>query len=230
MNSYQGEILMAKIQKSLALTVLMSLLVLAAFTAGNLFVQSQDISTPLPTEHPTSIPTGTHHPTSEPTGTHNPTASPTPNQTHTGTPTPTMTTPTVSPTTGVGGVNWGMWGWLIGGLIALIAILLIAWAVYHSRHNRYHHPTQDIHGHTNPEQAHQRRSYTTDETHQPSTTQNTQRTYSEDINRRPQDTIEKRTTTTTTESDRIQSSLDDPAKHQTNDIDKRLFPEDTENT
>ena len=77
---------MAKIQKSLALTVLMSLLVLAAFTAANLFVQSQDVPTPLPTEHPTSEPTGTHHPTSSPTGTHNPTASPTPNQTHAGSP------------------------------------------------------------------------------------------------------------------------------------------------
>ncbi|MDR0471908.1 MAG: hypothetical protein LBH79_09365 [Nitrososphaerota archaeon] len=215
---------MAKIQKSLALTVLMSLLVLAAFTAANLFVQSQDIPTPLPTDHPTSEPTGTHHPTSSPTGTHNPTASPTPNQTYVGSPTPTMTTPTTYPTTGV---NWNMWGWLIGGLVALLAILIIAWAVYRGRHNRYHHPNQDIHGHTNPEQAHQRQTYPTEEKRQPYTTQNTQRTYSEDINRRPQDTIEKRTTT---ETDRIQSSIDDTARHQTNDIDKRLFPEDTENT
>jgi hypothetical protein len=228
------------------LTVLMSLLVFAAFTAANLIAQdqAQPIYTPQPTEHATSIPTGTHHPTSEPTGTHHPTSEPT--GTHRPTPTETSPTPTetnaspsptethvptmtVSPSpggAGVGGVNWNMWGWIIGGLIALLAILLIAWAVYHSRHHSYRHPPQDIHGHTNPDQADRRQTYTTqqrqytnpDKTY--TTNQTTQRIYSEDLNRsdlnRPQDNIEQRIKT---ESSRT-----------TDDIDKRLYPEDTEKT
>ncbi|MCL2359934.1 MAG: hypothetical protein LBH74_01860 [Nitrososphaerota archaeon] len=228
---------MAKIQKSLALTVLMSLIVFGAFTAANLIAQdqAQPIFTPAPTDHPTSIPTGTHHPTSEPTGTHSPTpteTSPTPTGTHasptvspTASPNQTIPTITVSPSpggVGIGGVNWNMWGWIIGGLIALLAILLIAWAVYHSRHNSYRHPPQDIHGHTNPEEA-DRRTYTTTQQRQytnPDKTyvnDTTSRTYSGDINRRdlhPEDTIDRRIKTG---SNRV-----------TDDIDRHLYSEDTD--
>ncbi|MDR0373698.1 MAG: hypothetical protein LBI79_09175 [Nitrososphaerota archaeon] len=195
---------MAKIQKSLALTVLMTLLVFAMFAAANLFVQGQASPTPtsMPTDHPTSSPTGTHSPTGTPTTSPSPTSPLVP--THTPPVTPSVSAP------GVGGVDWNTWGWVVGGLIALLALLLIAWAVYRSRHSHYRHPAQDIHGRINTEEANTRRTYTTEK--------NTQRAYSDDLNRRnlrPEDSVERRVRT---ETDRL----------HTDDIDRRLYSEDSE--
>ena|GEM_PF-1467400 len=102
---------MTTLRKTLVLTLLLSLLV---FTAVGFAVAQ----TPLPTHPPTPLPT--HLPTVTPT------ASPTV--------TPTITVPpTIIPTVIPSGVDWNYWGWVIGGLIALLALGAIAWAVLRGR-------------------------------------------------------------------------------------------------
>ncbi|MDR1992112.1 MAG: hypothetical protein LBQ98_01210 [Nitrososphaerota archaeon] len=208
---------MVKIQKPTVLIVLVTFLLFAMFTGVNLFAQGQTSPTPTitatPTNHPTSSPTGTHNPTATPTASPLPTHAPTSSSTAGPTGTPTIAPthmPTVSPLV-PGEINWNVWGWVLGGLVALLALLLIAWAVYRSRHDHYRHPAQDIHGRISSEDASDTHTYTTG---------TTRRAYSDDLTNRschPKDTVEKRIKTETN-------------RFHPDDLNRRLYPEDNENS
>jgi hypothetical protein len=68
------------------------------------------------------------------------------------------TTGTPSGGGGFGGLSMDVWWAIIAGIV-ILAVLLIAWAIYSSRRRRYRHPNQDVHGHTNPDDADRRRTY-----------------------------------------------------------------------